>query len=221
MSEVIWELNTETEYLSLGLVDPSDARVKLSYIGGRVAHWTPLRVTWSTDVYDDTDERYERVPHFPSLSTSITCDDEAKSIVEDMLKGYAEFLPLDCDEKVEKQYYIVHCTRVIDCEDRDRSDWEDFIKGKPDIGRSVHRFAFMQHLVGDAPMFILPGSVPINPFVTARFKRLIEDKNLTGLTFRERGVAFSDYPAHERAQGCQGAIWRTISNFTSSFSRRR
>ena len=221
MSEVIWELRTSREYLSPMHVDEAEASIWLDYMRGRLPHWIPERVTWSIEVYDETDERYERVPHFPSISSCITCDDEAKSIVENMLQGYAEFLPLDGDEKVEKQYYILHPTRVIDCEDRDRSDWEDFIKGKPHIGRSVHRFAFKQHLVGDAPMFILPGNVPITPFVTARFKRLIEDNNLTGLTFRERGDAFSDYPAYERAQGCRGVIWRTISNSLSSFSRRR
>ena len=221
MSEVIWKLNTDSEYLSLGLVDEFDARVMLDYSRGKVPRWAPVRVTYSTDVYDDTDKRHERVPNFPSLSTRITCDDEAKSTVEDMLKGYAEFLPLVSDEKVEKQYYILHPTRVIDCEDRDRSDWEDFIKGRPDIGRSVHRFAFKRRLIGDAPMFILPGSAGRSPFVTDRFKQLIEDNNLTGLTFKDRGDAFSDYPDEAAARGCRGIIWRTISNFISPFSRRR
>ena len=38
MSEVIWQLNTETEYLSLGLVDEFDARVMRHYIKGKVGN---------------------------------------------------------------------------------------------------------------------------------------------------------------------------------------
>ena len=221
MSKVIWQLDTSTEYLNLGHVEEREVRIWLDYMRGRLPQWIPARVTYSTDVYDDTDERHERAPNFASLGSCIACDEEAKSIIEDMLEGYAELLLLNCDKKMQKQYYIVHPTREIDCEDRDRSDWEDFIKGRPDIGRSVHRFAFKQHLIGDAPMFILPGTTPITPFVTDRFKQLIEDNNLTGLTFRDRGDAFNDYPDEDAAQGCRGVIWRTISSFTSHFSRRR
>ena len=216
---IIWELGTSLNYLAFMHVDERGVRVWLDYIDGKLARWKPVRISYSTDVFDDTDERHERVPDFPSLGSLITCDDKAKSVLEGMLEGYAEFLPLISDEKVGKPYYILHPTRELNCEDWARSDWERAFRGS--TIRSVRRFAFIQNRIGDAPMFILPGSTPFKPFVTDRFKQLVEDKNLTGLEFRNRGDA-RRYSYFQRVVAyCRGFICRKIFYYTSRFSRRR
>ena len=77
---IIWTLDTSSDYLSLMHVEERDVRSWLDYINGKLPRWQPVCITYSTDVYDDTDERHERMPNFASLGSLITCDEETKSV---------------------------------------------------------------------------------------------------------------------------------------------
>jgi len=179
----IWQMNCSVDYLALAYADEA-ARTVRHYVNGKSLKWQPVGVKYDTDLYDDTDERHERVPDFPRMSGSITCNEAAKSTLDQAVHEYVEFLPLTSTTIKDEQYYFFYPKVILDCLDNEQSD---FVRSRTGYIRGISRHVFRPDCIGDTPIFRLPvaGSLWGWPFVNDRLKRLIEDNNLTGLEFRK------------------------------------
>ena len=130
------------------------------------------------------DESLVRVPNFPSISGHIACDEEAKLILDGLVKNHVEFLPLLSHTIKDKQYYILYPKTILDCLNTVRSEFVRLQSG--DI-RGMRRYAFRPDSIGNTPIFRLPvaGISSHRPYVNDRFKQLVEDNKLTGLEFKK------------------------------------
>lgn len=180
----IWRIDADWKYQSLAYREEDDARYILAYGRGDLSKWQPVYVDYNTDVYDDTDYQHEQVPSFPSLSGLIACDEEAKSVLDELIYGHAEFLPLRSNTINDKQYYILYPKTVLDCVDTERSQYHYPFWPSTEF-RSIKTLEFQADCLGDTPIFILPRPASRRPFVNDRFKQLVEDNNLAGLEFKK------------------------------------
>lgn len=179
---VVWLTRTSTEYQALDYVDEYDVRGTRLYMREESSTWRPFYVVYATDVHDDMDARFERVPNFPSIPGNIACDEEAKLILEDLVHDHVEFLPLLSNTIKDKVYYILYPKTVLDCLDTNRSE---FVRLQSGYIRGVRKYSFISDCIGDTPIFRLPfaGSLVSEPFVNNEFKQMVEDNKLTGLEF--------------------------------------
>lgn len=180
---VVWRIRTRSDFLDLAYVNEDDTRYTFAYRRGKLLNWHPFYVEYNTEVDDNYDERHERVPSFLSLSGNITCDEETKSIIDELIHDHVEFLPLLSDTIKGKQYYLLHVKTELDCLDVEQTEYVYSLPGKR--RPSVKTYAFKWDCIGATPIFILPRGTPLEPFVSAEFKQLIEDNNLTGLQFKK------------------------------------
>ena len=178
----IWKILADSEYLGLNFADERDIRLTWAYEDGELQEWQPFYVNYITFVTDDTDERYERISNFPRISGFITCDETAKSIIEQSLYSHVDFLPLLSETIKDRRLYVFYATTVLDCLDEEQSE-NTRLKSGYVVG--IQRHVFKSDCIGDVPIFKLPGDPAHAPYVNDRFKQLIEDNNLTGLKFRK------------------------------------
>lgn len=153
-------------------------------MSGTLSGWHPTYVNYMVWVDDDTDERHERIPNFPRLSSYVACDAEAKLILEPLVHGHAEFLSLLSDTITDKQYYLLRTTTILGqqfMEDNDNISMCDGII----LDFRHQSFILNPSRFGDVAIFRLPGVAAIDVFVTDRFKQLVEDSDLTGLIFEK------------------------------------
>lgn len=81
--------------------------------------WKPVRVQ---RMY-----RNRKFSNTPGLSPHLPVfDKKAVSILDDLLKGNAEILPLECKEG---DFYLINVTNVIDCIDYEKSVYKTFNDG--------------------------------------------------------------------------------------------
>lgn len=179
---VIWQTEASIEYLRLANAVERDVRQTLDYTRGKLSKWQPLYVNYDTDVYDDTDERHERISDFATLSGRIICDEVARSMLDELVKDHIDFLPLLSDTITDRRLYILHPITELDCLDSERSEFSRLSSG---YIMGIKRHKFKPDCVGDVPIFKLPGNPGTRPYVNDKFKQLIEDYNLTGLEFRK------------------------------------
>lgn len=181
---VIWQTKASRTYQALDYVNEYDVRSTMAYERGELSTWIPFYVKYATDVYDDMDDRDVRVPNFPRISGNITCDEEAKLILENLVHDHVEFLPLLSHTIKDKQYYILYPKTILNCLDNEQSEFAR-LKGKYILG--IRKHVFRPRCVGDTPVFRLPvaGSPSGEPYVNDKFKQMVEDNALTGLEFRK------------------------------------
>lgn len=182
---VIWQTRTSLDYLSIAYTNEQpDVRRVMDYEDGKLSTWPPIYVEYDTFVYDDMDERYERVPNFPSISGNITCDEESKLILDEFVYAHVEFLPLLSHTIKERQLYILYPKTILDCLDNEKSE---FVRTRSGYLRGIRKHVFKTACIGDTPIFRLPiaGSPSSRPYVNDEFKQLVEDNKLTGLEFRK------------------------------------
>ena len=180
---VIWRIETRSDYLDLAYVDEEDTRFTMAYRRGKLLTWRPIYVAYNTSVDDTFDERHERVPNFPRLSGFITCDENAKSVLHDLVSDHVDFLPLLSDKITDKQYFVFYPRIELDCLDVERLEYGFSLPGKR--RPYIETYAFQPDCIGDTPIFILPRGTRFDPFVSDRFKDAIESNNLTGLQFKK------------------------------------
>ena len=181
---LIWQMKASTEYLSLAYTNEQpDVRRVMDYEDGKLSTWPPIYVEYDTFVYENMDERYERVPNFPSISGNITCDEESRLILDELVYDHVEFLPLLSHTIKDRQLYILYPKKILDCLDNKRSD---FVRTRTGYIRGISSHVFRPDSIGDTPIFRLPiaGSPSSRPYVNDEFKQQIEENNLTGLEFK-------------------------------------
>lgn len=176
----IWRIEVDSDYKSLGYDNERHVRQIMSYERGEMPEWRPVYV----QVVDEWGSKHEHMPSFPGLSMDITCGEESKSILEGLLHGHVDFLPLASHTIRDDQYYIVYPRTILDCLDNELSEFRRMSSGYI-VG--VAKYAFKPDCIRATPIFRLPiaGSPIGRPYVNDTFKQLVEDNNLTGLEFRK------------------------------------
>lgn len=178
----IWQISTDIEFRSLAYDDEPDARKIRLYERGELQSWQQVYVGYATDAYPDFDPKRAPIPSFPALSSSIACGTNARTAFNSLLRDHVDILPLASHTIRDDKYYILYPKTVLDCLDNEESE---FARTRSGYIMGVRRYVFEADCIGNTPMFRLPiGGSPIGePYVNDNFKRLVEDKNLTGLKF--------------------------------------
>lgn len=183
----IWRIRTDIEYRSLGYVDEFDARKIRLYRRGELPSWPPVFVSYATDAYPDFDPKRAPIPSFPALSSSIACGTRARTVLDELIQDHVEFLPLASYTITDEQYYVMYPKTILRCLEIEE---REFSRLQPGRFSGILRHEFKLHCsdcIGNIPIFKLPTSAfgsPIGqPYVNDKFKRLVEDHNLTGLEF--------------------------------------
>jgi len=109
-------------------------------------------------------------------------DDVAKACLEDFVRPYAEFLPLQCEKQA---LYLLNVFHVVDAVDLDRCliacpeqiDWSDPAPG-------IIEFAFIESRVTNTPLFRVQYRNITTVFFTNRFIEEVEKHGLTGFGYR-------------------------------------
>lgn len=181
---VIWRICSSIEYLSLDYANDSEIKNPEDYFSGKVPEWNPIHVTYMTWVSDDTDERHERVPNFPHLSTYIVCDESAKAVLKHLVHDHVEFLPLQSQTIVDRKYCLLWTKTILGHQVTDGTSNSRACDGIELLFRHKS-FVLYPSYFDYVPIFRLPGTSKIDVFVTDEFKQLVEDSNLTGLVFEK------------------------------------
>jgi hypothetical protein len=149
----------------------------LRQFGGR-----NLLPSWTAPVVEVLrDKKFNRnLPpsDFPTLSPGVPVfSSRAVSVLNDILLGNGEILPLSCSEG---EYYAFNVTTFIDALDESNSEVERF---KCD-GRimQINKYVFLGDGLGGATIFKIPES-RMNIFVTDIFRKKVIDNGLTGFKF--------------------------------------
>ena len=111
-------------------------------------------------------------PHIPVFSK------KAADVLNDLLAGNAETLPLDCADGI---FYAVNVTTVLDCIDYQRSRYKKFRDGKR-IMRFME-YAFDAKKIKGVHIFKIKDEPLKRPFVSEQFKKAVEENSLTGFRF--------------------------------------
>jgi hypothetical protein len=127
-------------------------------------------------------------------SSVIAVTERARPVLEELLAGDAEFLPLDCDEE---QLWLVHPWRIVDALDEERSELERFTSS--DRVMTVTRYVFREAALGGVACFKVPQMIaPM--FVTEGVVAAIRGNGLTGVRFQRlwQSPALPDSEANNR-----------------------
>ena len=176
----IWQVKTSWEYEEFGYDEEHYVRYIRAYERGELSRWRP--------VYVGCSERHDCIPNFPGLSSDITCDEKAKSILDELIHGYVDFLPLASHTIADKQYCILYPKTLLDCLANERTE---FVRTQSGFIFGVRRYVFKPDCIGDTPIFRLSLPTADNPspifcpYVNDEFKQLVENNNLTGLEFEK------------------------------------
>jgi len=133
--------------------------------------WTPIPVKF---------KKGQRRGDFPFLLTSIPVFSErALQVLKPLVANKVEVLPLECQEEL---LYAINVLDVVDCLDHSRSKF-GFISGY----RTIKQYAFKKGSIGGHHLFKLDETPQNDVLVSNRFKSLVEQNGLLGLTFEPVG----------------------------------
>lgn len=114
------------------------------------------------------------------LSTPVPAfSDKAKQLVEGLLGDTVEFLPTISKEGT---FWLVNVTTVLNCVDYEKSEIVRFPFSERIM--DIPRFVFREEVVKGVDMFKIKDKPLRFPFVSDRFKELVESSGLTGFGFR-------------------------------------
>lgn len=109
-------------------------------------------------------------------------DDVAKACLEDFVRPYAEFLPLQCDKQALFLLNVFHVVDAVDLDGCLIACPEQIVWSDPDPG--IIEFAFIASRVTKAPLFRVPYKNIADVFFTNRFIEEVEKHGLTGFGYR-------------------------------------
>ena len=144
------------------------------------ADWIPLEVKYAID--RPSDERRPKSA-FPliGLSSVLVLSNEAKLLLQKLLLGHGELLPLDCDGE---RYWAFNTLNLVDVVDLDRSEVDYFEDDRTEI-LNIRRYALKSLDDFSLPIFKVPQMNSVDIFVSEDFRKVVEDAKLDGLAFQE------------------------------------
>ena len=164
-------------YQNLGLVDETADWEIIYRCNGlpEAATWQPLRV----EVIHDGGQDLLPPSDFPSLFSHLPVfSKRAAKVLEPVLKGNGELLPLDCKEG---DYVAFNITKVIDALDLANSEPIYFSNGVKIM--DIKRFAFHGDRLAETHIFKLPSTQSKKAFVTDSFVKAVNQAGLVGFDF--------------------------------------
>lgn len=136
----------------------------------KIKNWNPMKVK---RMYD------RKFSNTPGLSPHIPVfDEKAIGVLDDLLIGNAEILPLDCEEG---SFYAINVINVIDCIDYEKSQYKTFRDGKR-IMRFI-KYVFTERKIEGVNLFKIKDEPLKRPFVSEEFRKRVVDNDLTGFKF--------------------------------------
>lgn len=117
--------------------------------------------------------------------------DKLKKILE-KLNTSIQFLSTNVkesgNEKINRKYYIANIVKVVDALCLDKSQYfETEIEGLGTI-YTVSKYGIYAKKTEEADVFKLANRQQIPIFVSEKFKKIIEEENITGISFKEINV---------------------------------
>lgn len=128
--------------------------------------WVKHPVTFDYDKYPE--DRGKPIPeaNFRKFYSSLTCDQEAKRVLESLVRDKMEFLPLRWGEET---IYAMHVVFVSQCVTYEH------IRNYPKVDID-------NNCLNNEPIFRVQGTAM---YVNEVFKKTVEESRLVGLVFRE------------------------------------
>ena len=169
----IWILDSDVDNYENVITNGTPDLDFLSSFDGRrkEAEWDILSVA---RMYGNRD-----MSNTPGFSPHILIvDEKAYDALKDVLKNDAEFLPVELEGK---RLYILNVIKVLDCIDYDKSEYKTFRDGKRIM--RFKKYAFIESAIVGNEIFKIKDEPLKRPFVTTKFKDIVENSNLTGFKF--------------------------------------
>ena len=106
----------------------------------------------------------------------------AWSLLEPLIGNDTEALPVSTDSGVDLLAIHLLSTAEVDCLDKENSKIVySKLDGRP---MSVKKYVFREEMIQDKILFKVPETAHFETFVTEKFKTLVEQEKLTGLTLQ-------------------------------------
>lgn len=170
----IWKLDCDVDnYENLMRCDNSDYNLLQLFDGrNQKNNWTPLKVKPMYDCNRPFSNNPGFLPHIPVF------DEKAISVLEVLIEKNAEILPLECNIG---KFYAINVTRVVSCIDYEKSIYKTFRDGKRIMRFSKYCFNINQ--VSTEDFFKIKDEPLKRPFVSDKFKNIVEKSDLIGFKF--------------------------------------
>ncbi len=167
----IWILDCDVDHYE-NLFWKKDVDYIQSFDGTeKMNDWKPVRVQ---RMY-----RNRKFSNTPGLSPHLPVfDKNAVSILDDLLKGNAEILPLECKDG---DFYLINVTNVIDCINYEKSEYKTFNDGIR-IMRFI-KYVFNEGNINGVDLFKIKDEPLKRPFVSDEFRKRVVEKELQGFIF--------------------------------------
>ena len=117
---------------------------------------------------------------FPCFSDGVQIfSDRVIDVIEEMIGNSVEFLPTITDEGV---FWLVNITNVVNCIDYEKSQFRSFSSS----GRIMvfEKYSFVEEKVRNEDIFRIVDMPYYRPFVSDRFKEVIEANDFKGFIFK-------------------------------------
>ncbi len=108
-------------------------------------------------------------------------DERALEAIGPTTENFVEILPLSHNEPDLAKIYAIHVLPILDCLDFNRADVRRFNDGRL---MSVWKYAFLEEVIGETPIFRIKDLVLNYVFVSDIFKDAVDVAELKGLLFK-------------------------------------
>jgi hypothetical protein len=143
--------------------------------------WVPIPVR--TEHAHDGRRAKNRDGDYPALHPAIpVVSQRALDVLRPLISNFVEVLPL---QHPTDRYYIIHVLEILDCLDQEKSEGE---RGSSGRLYQVEKYVWKPGVIDETKhIFKIKGLDFYWPFVSASFKRLVDENGLLGFGFLEVG----------------------------------
>lgn len=143
--------------------------------------WEPLPVR--TEHAHDGRRAKNRDGDFPAMDCSIpVVSERALNVLRPLISDCVEVLPL---QHPTDRYYIINVLQILDCMDQEKSEGE---RGSSGRLYEVEKYVWKPGVLDETKhIFKIKGLELYWPFVSASFKRLVDENGFVGFDFLEVG----------------------------------
>ena len=165
----------DTDHYDSLILDESISDIHLLCFNG-----TPLAEEWSPLPVKLYKMKY-RGNFFGLRSHVPVFDERALEAIGPTIENFVEILPLSHNEPDLAKIYAIHVLPILDCLDFNRADVRRFNDGRL---MSVWKYAFLEEVIGETPIFRIKDLVLNYVFVSDIFKDAVDVAELKGLLFK-------------------------------------
>lgn len=181
MIEVYQVRSDPDKYQSFWYQPQDEAKFNLFTSGERIGNlWQVPHV-----IFGDSSKNAHEVPDFPAFFGFhlLVASERAWTTIRQLVEDEVEALPIVHPSR--GRYFAINVTRVLKCLLVEKCKTNCLPNDPSGYFSSVHKYAFDESVVKQANLFRCPEMKAFDVYASPRFKRLIEDKGLTGLRFKK------------------------------------